>query len=178
MIPTDPPPRLEPLLSADQIATRVRELGEEISAAYDGSELIVLCVLQGATVFFADLVRALPPSVRCAFLQASSYGSGTESSGEVAVTREIEIDLRGRHVLIVEDIVDTGRTAKAILEAVMAREAASISICTLLDKKERREVDVAVRWVGFEIPDRFVVGYGLDLDGRYRGLPGVWVVPE
>ncbi len=177
MIPPDPPPRLEPLFTAEQIAARVRELGDEISAAYEGGDLVAVCVLQGAIVFFADLIRALPTAVQCAFLQASSYGRGTESSGEVAITRDVKVDLRGRHVLIVEDIVDTGHTAKAILEAVMTREAASISICSLLDKKERREVPVAVRWVGFEIPDRFVVGYGLDLDGRYRGLPGVWVVP-
>ena len=177
MTPLEPPSQLEPLFTAEEIATRVHSLGEEISGVYGGRDLVALCVLQGAAVFYADLIRAIDVPLRCAFIQANSYGSGTDSSGEVDLHFDLGEDLRQCDVLIVEDIVDTGRTANAILEGLMERDAASISICALLDKPSRREVDVAVRWRGFEIPNRFVVGYGLDLDGLHRGLPGIWALP-
>ena len=176
-MPAGTPDGLELLHSAEEIAGRVAALGAEITETYRGSDLVALCVLQGATVFYADLIRSIDLPLRCAFVEARSYGAGTESSGQVDLRLHDDGKIRRSHVLVVEDIVDTGHTAKAILEALMEREAASISICALLDKPSRREVDVAVRWRGFEIPNRFVVGYGLDIDGLHRGLPGVFALP-
>lgn len=164
--------RLPTVISADAISRRVGELGAEISAAYAGREPVLVLVLHGAFIFAADLTRALNTAHRVESLALASY-DGRESSGEVQVVKDLGCDIAGRDVLIVEDIVDTGRTVTAALELLESRGPRSIEVVTLLDKPSRRVVDVSPRWVGFEIDDVFVVGYGLDLNGRFRGLPYV-----
>lgn len=161
---------LPTVISADDISQRVGELGAEISAAYADREPVLVLVLHGAFIFAADLARALNTAHQVESLALASY-VGRESSGQVQVVKDLGCDIAGRDVLIVEDIVDTGRTAAAALELLESRGPRSIEVVTLLDKPARRVVDVTPRWVGFEIEDIFVVGYGLDLDGRFRGLP-------
>lgn len=161
---------LPTVISADAISRRVRELGAEISAAYAGREPVMVLVLHGAFIFAADLARALSTAHQVESLALASY-FGRESSGQVQVVKDLGCDIAGRDVLIVEDIVDTGRTAAAALELLKSRGPRSIEVVTLLDKPSRRLMKVKPRWVGFEIEDIFVVGYGLDLDGRFRGLP-------
>jgi len=161
---------LPTVISAEDISQRVGELGSEISAVYAGREPVLVLVLHGAFIFAADLTRALTTGHRVESLALASY-DGRESSGEVQVVKDLGCDIAGRDVLIVEDIVDTGRTAAAALELLESRGARSIEVVTLLDKPSRRVIDVSPRWVGFEIENIFVVGYGLDLDGRFRGLP-------
>ena len=138
----------------------------------------VVAVLRGAFVFAADLIRALPRDVRCDFLAVRSYGSATETSGVVQITQDLSLPITGRHVLLVEDIVDTGLTLRHLLDLLATRRPASLRVCTLLNKLSRRQTEVSVDFVGFEIPDRFVVGYGLDHDQRYRNLPYVGVIEE
>lgn len=165
-----PGAQLPTVISADAISQRVGELGAEISVAYAGREPVLVLVLHGAFIFAADLTRALSTAHRVESLALASY-DGRESSGEVQVVKDLGCDIAGRDVLIVEDIVDTGRTAAAALELLESRGPRSIEVVTLLDKPSRRVIDVSPRWVGFEIENIFVVGYGLDLDGSFRGLP-------
>ena len=161
----------EPLLTADEIAARVRELGAEIARELKpASELVVVGVLKGSLVFMADLIRALPPEVTCDFLRVSSY-EGTESTGTVRFDFDLTQPITGKHVLIVEDIVDTGVTMHFLLEALQVRHPKTLKVAALLDKPARRKREVPVDWKGFTIEDRFVIGYGLDLEGRYRNLP-------
>jgi hypoxanthine phosphoribosyltransferase len=167
--------RLDTLIDADQLAHRVRALGQRIREQHPGGELVVIVVLKGAFVFGADLVRALAPlDVRVEFLSVRSY-AGTSSTGQVELTQDVRIDLAGRHVLLVEDIVDTGLTLRFLLDTLALRRPASLKVATLLDKPSRRRVEVVPDFVGFPIPDVFVVGYGLDLDQRFRHLPEVAV---
>ncbi len=161
---------LPTVISADAIARRVRGLGAEISAAYTDREPVLVLVLHGAFIFAADLARALTPAHQVESLALASY-DGRESSGQVQVVKDVDGDIAGRDVLVVEDIVDTGRTAAAALALLESHGPRSIEVVTLLDKPSRRVVEVTPRWIGFEIEDIFVVGYGLDLDGRFRGLP-------
>jgi len=158
------------MISAGRLQARVRELGAEISAAYAGRRLVVVGVLTGSFVFMADLVRHLTVPVRCEFLGLSSYGSATESSGIVAITKDLSAPIREAHVLVVEDIVDTGLTMRYLLENLKTREPASLATVCLLSKPARRRADVIVDYLGFTIEDRFVVGYGLDHDGWWRNL--------
>ncbi len=167
-----------PLLSAADLAARVAELGREIAARLPPGPLHVVVVLRGAFIFAADLVRALPREVRCDFLAIRSYGSATETSGIVEITHDLELPITGKHVLVVEDIVDTGLTLRHLRDLLATRQPASVHVCALLDKPSRRRSEVAVDFVGFTIPDHFVVGYGLDHDQRYRNLPYVGVLPE
>ena len=169
-IGTLPDVQLPTVIPAAAIARRVRELGAEISAAYAGRDPILALVLHGAFIFAADLTRTLTTAHRVESLALASY-EGRESSGQVRVVKDLGCDISGQDVLVVEDIVDTGRTLAATLEVLEPRHPRSIEIVTLLDKPSRRLIDVTPRWVGFEIDDVFVVGYGLDLDGRFRGLP-------
>lgn len=165
--------QFEPLYTAEQIAERTRQLGEEISADLADSEnLVLVCVLKGAIVFMADLMRFLPSTVTCDFLRLSSY-SGTESTGRVRFDFDLTQPIKGKDVLIVEDIVDTGRSMHFLLKALEVRDPRSLKICTLLDKPDRRLMEVPISYTGFSIPDRFVIGYGLDLEGKYRNLPYV-----
>ena len=165
-----PGAQLPTVISADDIARRVRDLGAEISAVYAGREPILALVLHGAFIFAADLTRALTTAHRVESLAIASY-DGRESSGQVRVVKDLGCDIAGRDVLVVEDIVDTGRTLSATLALLEPRRPRSIEAVTLLDKPSRRVIDINPRWVGFEIEDVFVVGYGLDLNGRFRGLP-------
>ena len=169
----------EILVQADDLQRRVRELGEEISRDYEGKELLLICVLKGAVFFLADLMRHLTVPCEIDFMAISSYGASTDSSGVVRILKDLDINIEGRHVLVVEDIIDSGLTLSYLMRNLEAREPASLEICALLTKPERREIDVPVRYVGFEIPNRFVIGYGLDFAERYRNLPYVGVLnPE
>ena len=159
------------LISESQIQGRVRELGQQISADYYNRDLVLVCVLKGAAVFFADLLRALSIPVRCEFIQLVSYGSRTESSGHVRIVQGLDETLRKSDVLIVEDIVDTGQTLNFLIQQVKALEPATVKLCSLLDKPARRTEAAVIDYVGFEIPDTFVVGYGLDYAQQYRNLP-------
>lgn len=164
------------LLSAEEIRARVRELGEQISSDYQGKELIVVGILKGAFIFMADLVRELKVPVILDFMDVSSYGSATVSSGVVRIEKDLETSIEGKHVLIVEDIIDTGLTINYIWQNLKARNPASVKICALLDKPSRRKVPVDIHYLGFSIPDEFVVGYGLDYAEKYRYFPYVAVL--
>lgn len=167
----------EILIGEVDIQRRILELAEEISKDYqDVEEVLLICVLKGAFVFLADLSRALRRPHQIDFMGISSYGSGTKTSGAVRIVLDLKQDISGRHILIVEDIIDSGRTLEYICRNLMARSPASLRICTLLNKPARREVDVPVDYLGFEIPDEFVVGYGLDFDEIYRNLPYIAVL--
>ena len=164
------------LLTEEEIAKRVKELGAEISKDYEGKELVMVCLLTGAAWFATDLSRALDNNMRMDFMVASSYGNGTTTSGNVKVSLDVRTDLSNKHVLLVDDIIDTGTTFKAITEMLASRNVASIKTCALCDKKERRTADINADYVGFVIPDEFVVGYGLDFAGSYRKLIYVGVL--
>lgn len=164
------------LITEDRIRERVAELARDISADYAGSEILLIAVLKGAIVFCADLMRRLDLTVCLEFVSAASYGCRTTSSGDVKLLMDTCGDLRGRHVLVVEDIVDSGRTLAALVEALRARRPASVKTCCLLDKPSRREASFKPDYVGFEIPDHFVVGYGLDFAEKHRNLPCIAVL--
>jgi len=167
--------RITPLLSEAQIRDRVQQLGEQLAKDYAGKELVVVGLLNGVFPFFADLVRAMPIDIDISFMQVSSYGGGLESTGEVHILKDLDRSIQGRHALVVEDIVDTGLTLFKVGNLLKDREPLSLKICTLLDKPSRRKVEVPVDYVGFTIEDHFVVGYGLDLDGKLRNLPFVGI---
>ncbi|HMM22186.1 MAG TPA: hypoxanthine phosphoribosyltransferase [Selenomonadales bacterium] len=169
----------EVLVSTEAIATRVKELGEAISADYAGKDILMIGVLRGAVIFMADLARAISRPVALDFIAVSSYGASTHSSGVVRILKDLDEDVEGKHLLIVEDIIDSGLTLKYLVENLKSRKPASIKICTLLSKPSRRKVDVPVDYNGFTIPDQFVVGYGLDYAEKYRNLPFIGVLkPE
>jgi hypoxanthine phosphoribosyltransferase len=163
---------IEELISAKSIAARVESLAKEISEHFsDSDKIVVVGLLRGSFVFIADLVRELAMPVEVDFLEVSSYGDAMESSREVRIMKDIRGEIAGRDVLVVEDIIDTGHTMKHVKNLLESRRPKQLEICTLLDKPTRREVDVEARWVGFEIPDEFVVGYGIDYAQRNRNLP-------
>ena len=162
---------LDVLISSKQIETRIKELGIQIANDYAGKELTVIGVLNGCFVFFADLTRQINLPIICDFLGLSSYGSATKSSGVVAITKDLSNPVEDRHILIVEDIIDTGLTMAYLLENLQTRKPASIKICSLLSKPSRRKIPTDIDYLGFTIEDKFVVGYGLDYDGVYRNLP-------
>jgi hypoxanthine phosphoribosyltransferase len=166
----------EVLIEADALRARVAELGEEISAYYEGRDLLLIGVLKGAVFFMADLMRHLTVPCEVDFMAISSYGAQTDSSGVVRILKDLDINIEGRNVLVVEDIIDSGLTLSYLMRNLESREPASLEICALMTKPSRRQIDVPVRYIGFEIPDRFVVGYGLDLAERYRNLPYVAVL--
>src|SRR6201997_1178941 len=166
----------EILIGEAELQARIRSLGTEISADYQGRELLLVGVLKGAVFFMADLMRAISVSWEIDFMAISSYGASTDSFGVVRILKDLDLTIDGRHVLVVEDIIDSGLTLSYLLRNLESREPASLEICALLTKPERREIDVPVRYVGFEIPNRFVVGYGLDFGERYRNLPYVAVL--
>jgi hypoxanthine phosphoribosyltransferase len=164
------------LVTEEQIKSRILELAKEIDANYVGKDLLLVGVLKGAVMFMADVSRALQSRVQMDWMAVSSYGSGTASSGVVRILKDLDTDVLGKDVLIVEDIVDSGLTLSWLVANLEARGAASVEVVTLLRKPDAAKVEVAVRWVGFEIPNEFVVGYGLDWNERYRTLPGVAVL--
>jgi hypoxanthine phosphoribosyltransferase len=163
----------EILVQPDELQHRIRELGAEISRDYAGQELLLIGVLKGAVFFLADLMRQIEVPCEVDFMAVSSYGSSTDSSGVVRILKDLDAPLEGRHVLIVEDIVDSGLTLQYLMRTLQTRGPASLAVCALLTKPERRKAEVPARYVGFEIPDRFAIGYGLDYAERYRNLPYV-----
>lgn len=168
----------EILITEEQIKARTRELGRQISKDYEGQDLLLVCVLKGAVTFLADLMREITIPHAIDFMAISSYGAGTESSGIVRILKDLDTNIEGRNVLIVEDIIDTGRTLHYITENLKTRRPKSLRICTLLTKPSRREIDVPLDYVGFEIPNKFVIGYGLDFAEIYRSLPYIGVLKK
>lgn len=166
------------MFSEEQLAARVRELGREITTAYEGKDLVVLCVLKGSFVFAADLIRQIDLPMAVDFLGVRSYGAGTQSSGVVQITSDLTSSIEGKHVLIVEDIVDTGLTLQFLMNNLSTRGPSSLGLAALLHKPARGEVELPIDYLGFTIEDAFVVGYGLDHDQRYRNLPYLGVVGD
>ena len=161
------------LVSSEDIQEKVREMGERITEDYRREKLLLVGILRGAVVFLSDLMRHLELPCEIDFMEVSSYGADTSSSGVVRILKDLEESITDRHVLIVEDIIDTGLTLSYIRRSLLARKPASLEICTLLSKPSRREIDLDVKYVGFEVPDVFVVGYGIDFAGAYRNLPDI-----
>jgi hypoxanthine phosphoribosyltransferase len=166
----------EILIEEEPLQARIAELGAEISREYDGRDLLLVGVLKGAVFFMADLMRELSIPCEIDFMAISSYGAATDSSGVVRILKDLDTNIAGRDVLVVEDIIDSGLTLSYLMRSLKARKPASLEICALLTKPERREIDVPVKFVGFEIPNKFVIGYGLDFAERYRNLPYVAVL--
>ncbi len=165
---------LKQVISSEDLARRVKELGDQITRDYQDKELVVIGILKGAFIFMADLVRHIDLPISIDFVRLQSYGSSTSSSGQISITKDIELPISARHVLVVEDIIDTGYTLRYLKDMLALHHTASVKICCLIDKKERRKVDVDADYVGFEIQKGFLVGYGLDYDEQYRHLPGIY----
>ena len=168
----------EILITENEIRDKVSELAARISVDYEGKDPLLVCVLKGAVFFMADLTRELTIPCELDFMAVSSYGSSTDSSGVVRILKDLDANIEGRHVVIVEDIVDSGLTLRYLRKNLDARNPASVEVCTLLTKPSRRKVDIACKYAGFDVPDRFVVGYGLDYQERYRTLRFIAVLPE
>lgn len=168
----------EVLITAEELNARIRALGQQISADYQGEDLLLVCVLKGAVTFLADLMRQITIPHAIDFMAISSYGASTESSGVVRILKDLDTNISGRSVLIIEDIIDTGRTLKYITQNLKTRNPRSVRICTLLSKPSRREIEVPLDYVGFEIPNKFVIGYGLDFGEIYRSLPYIGVLKK
>jgi hypoxanthine phosphoribosyltransferase len=167
----------KPFLTVEQIQNKVKELGLEISRDYEGEEILAVGILKGAFMFFSDIVRQIQVPMNIDFLIASSYLK-TQSTGEVTIHADLREDIKGKHVLLIEDIVDTGLTLKYIKDMLLKRDPASLKICTFLDKKANRKVDLELDYIGFEIPDKYVVGYGLDYENKFRNLPYIAIFKE
>lgn len=166
------------LITPEEIQEKVKELGLTLSRDYGDKKLLLICVLKGAVIFLSDLMRVLDIPVEVDFMAVSSYGASTESSGVVRILKDLDCSIEGRHCLIVEDIIDTGLTLKYLEENLRSRQPASLKIITLLDKPDRRKAEIQPDYCGFTIPDEFVVGYGLDFNENYRGLPGIYVLGD
>ncbi|MBO6138182.1 MAG: hypoxanthine phosphoribosyltransferase [Lachnospiraceae bacterium] len=163
--------RIEVLLSEAEVDTRIAELGAAISKDYEGQEVTLVCILKGATFFACELAKRITIPVEMEFMRCSSYGNKTESSGDVKITQDLDAPIRGKNIIVVEDIIDSGRTLSSLFKVLNSRGPASLKLCSLLDKPDRRVTEVKVDYTGFEIPDVFVVGYGLDYAQKYRNLP-------
>lgn len=166
----------EILINRSEISRRVQEMADEISRDYAGSEILLIGVLKGAFIFMADLVRAISIPCQTDFIRAASYGAGSESSGNIVITKDVELAIDGRDILIIEDIVDTGLTLRHIVDTLRLRNPKSIKVCAFLDKRKRRKVPFEADYVGFTMDDGFIVGYGLDFNEHYRFLPDVYVI--
>ncbi len=167
------------LVTAEEVQKRITEIAEEINRDYAGKSYTLVVTLRGAVVFFADLFRKLTGDVDCDFIAVSSYGATTSTTGEVHMSKDLSSPIKGKHIIVVEDIIDTGITLAYLKKLLEAREPASLKVCSLLDKPSRREVEIEGDYVGFKIPNEFVIGYGLDYDQKYRNLPDVCVLaPE
>lgn len=166
----------EILISESSIRNKVKELAGQISSDYANEEPVLIGILNGVVFFFADLVRELNIPLKIDFIRASSYGKSDTSSGEVNITKDVELMIRGRHIILIEDIVDTGLTLKQIVQKLREKEPASIKICALIDKRERRNEDIEINYRGFQVEGGFLVGYGLDYDEMYRQLPDIYVL--
>ena len=168
--------RIEVLLTEEEIDRRSPEIGDHLSRVYAGRQVHMVCVLKGGSFFMCELAKRVTVPVSIDFMSVSSYGGDTKSSGVVRIVKDLDEPLKDRHVIVIEDIVDSGRTLSYLLDMLRSRGAADVRLCTLLDKPDRRVVDVKVDYTGFEIPDEFVVGYGLDYDQKYRNLPYIGMV--
>ena len=168
--------RLNPLFSREQITLIVKELADQINQDYTGKELLLVCILKGAFMFLSDLIRHLSLPLKVDFVRLASYGSGMKSSGKIEITKNIELPIEGKDVLIIEDIIDSGRTLRYLKDQLSLSNPRSLKICALLDKKARREVEIEGDYIGKEIEDIFVVGYGIDFNETYRNLPEIYYV--
>lgn len=168
--------KIKVLISEEEVDARIRELGEKISKEYEGKQIHLICVLKGGVFFMCELAKRITVPVSMDFMCAGSYGDGTKSSGVVRLAKDLDESIENKEVLIVEDIIDSGNTLYYLMDVLRQRKPASLRLCTLLDKPDRRVKDVHVDWTGFEIPDEFVVGYGLDYAQKYRNLPYIGVV--
>lgn len=168
--------RVRVLLSEEEVDARIKAIGEQISKDYEGKEVHLICVLKGGSFFMCELAKRITVPVSFDFMSVSSYGSETKSSGVVKIVKDLDEPIMGKHVIVIEDIIDSGRTLSYLLEMLKERGPASLRLCTLLDKPDRRKVNVNIDYTGFAIPDEFVVGYGLDYAQKYRNLPYVGIV--
>ncbi len=168
--------KVSELINEEVVKNRINELASMISKDYEGKEITLICILKGSIFFTCDLAKRLTVPVKFDFMSVASYGSGTESSGRVKIVKDLDDPIEGKDVLVIEDIIDSGRTLSHLMKLLQVRNPNSIKLCTLLDKPDRRVVDVNVDYTGFVIPDEFVVGYGLDYDQKYRNLPYIGVV--
>lgn len=168
----------EVLISREEIEASVRKLAENLSHEYEGREVVFIGILKGSYIFMADLLRHVSVPHEIDFMRVASYGSGTISSGEITITKDIESSIEGKDVVVIEDIIDTGITLSFLKERLMKDKPHSLRICALLDKKDRRQVAIDADYVGFTIPDKFVVGYGLDYDEKFRSLPEIYVIKQ
>ena len=168
--------KIKVLISEEEVDARIRELGEKISKEYEGKQIHLICVLKGGVFFMCELAKRITVPVSMDFMCVGSYGDGTKSSGVVRLAKDLDESIENKEVLIVEDIIDSGNTLYYLMDVLRQRKPASLRLCTLLDKPDRRVKDVHVDWIGFEIPDEFVVGYGLDYAQKYRNLPYIGVV--
>lgn len=168
----------EVLLSEEQISQKVKEIATQIEKDFKGEELLVVGILKGASVFVSDLIRKINLDVNIDFMSVSSYGNSTESSGVVKIIKDLDVNIEGKNVLVVEDIIDSGLTLSKLVEVLQTRNPKSLKLCTLLDKPERRKVNIPVDYVGFVIEDKFIVGYGIDWAEKYRNLPYIGIVSE
>ncbi|MBQ5676045.1 MAG: hypoxanthine phosphoribosyltransferase [Lachnospiraceae bacterium] len=164
------------MFSEEEVDKRIKELGEQISKDYAGKEVHLVCVLRGGVFFMCELSKRITIPVSMDFMSVSSYGNDSKSSGVVKIVKDLDDSLEGKHVIVVEDIIDSGRTLSCLLEMLMERKPASLKLCTLLDKPDRRVVEVPIDYTGFSVPDEFIVGYGLDYAQKYRNLPYIGVV--
>jgi len=168
--------KISVLLSEEEVDARIKAIGEQISKDYEGKQIHMICVLKGGTFFMCELAKRISVPVSLDFMAVSSYGSDTKSSGVVKIVKDLDEAIQGKDVLVVEDIVDSGRTLSYLMEMLRDRKPASLKLCTLLDKPDRRVIEVPVDYTGFQIPDEFVVGYGLDYDQKYRNLPYIGII--
>ena len=168
--------RVKVLFSEEEVDARIREIGEQISKDYEGKEVHMIFVLKGGTFFMCELAKRITVPVSLDFMSVSSYGNGTQSSGVVKIVKDLDETIMGKDVIVVEDIIDSGRTLSYLMELLRDRKPKSLRLCTLLDKPDRRVVDVDIDYTGFQIPDEFIVGYGLDYAQKYRNLPYVGIV--
>ena len=168
----------EVLCAENELKEKIAELGAAITKDYAGKDLLMVSILKGSVMVMADLMRAVDLPLQIDFMNVSSYGSGTESKGSVKILKDLDVDIKGKNLLIVEDILDSGVTLHNLMNILKQREPASIEICTLFSKPSRRKVDVEAKYIGFEIPDAFIVGYGLDYDEKFRNLPYVGILKE
>lgn len=166
------------LISKEEIQEKLKEMGTQISKDYEGKDFLLIGVLKGAFIFLADLMRNIDIPVEVDFMAVSSYGSSTESSGVVRILKDLDSQIEGKDVLVVEDIIDTGLTLSYLINNLKSRGASSVSVCTLLDKPERRKAEVGLKYKGFDIPDKFIVGYGLDYAQKYRNLDQIYILKE
>ena len=168
--------RIKQLISEEEIDAKIKEIGEQITKDYNGEEVVLVCVLRGGSFFMCELAKRINLPVSIDFISASSYGSGTQSSGHIKIKKDLEDSIEGKNVIVIEDIIDTGRTLSHLMEFLGSRQPKSLALCTLLDKPDRRVVEVKVDYNCFTVPDFFIVGYGLDYDQKYRNLPFIGVV--